>query len=265
MNRKLPINFAEAYRQYMANIQFQTMTAAEWNLRAPSMNKKSTAKSLYSEAFLAQIQTTSEDTVLDVGCGPGTLALKIAPLVNHVYYIDHSEAMLAFLSENAQKQGIENVTTLHLSKEESWIDKVPMCDVVICSRAGIDADLEQLFLKLNKYARRAVYFSHLVGGHFDQVAISSLLNQTRPPFPDYIYAVNILYQLGFDPNLSFVTAHGRLQDCVSEEDFLSRMQYQYRTLSTSDLIKLKEFYQCNYSLFETSQFGMKWALLNWDV
>lgn len=265
MNRKLPFDFTTAYREYMAAIRFQTRSAAEWDMRAPSMNQHSTTVSRYSTAFLAQVQSNSSDTVLDVGCGSGTLALKIAPSVKQVFCLDHSQAMLDCLTENAQQQGIRNITTLHLSKEESWADKVPLCDLVICSRAGVDGDLEQLFVKLSNHARRAVYFSHLVGGHFDCVAISALLQQTRAPFPDYIYAVNILYQLGFDPNLSFVTTHGRLQDCTSEADFLQRMQYQYKQLSPGDQSKLQTFYRQNHKLFDTERFGMKWALLNWEV
>lgn len=263
--RTLPLDFAELYRQYMQQIQYQEMPAEAWNQRAAGMSSQALASSDYTEAFLKQINFAPIKTVLDVGCGPGTLALKIAPRVQQVYALDYSQAMLDCLMEHARQLNLHNITPIHLSKNESWETHLSPCDAVVCSRAGLDQDLAALLQKFSAYARDSVYFSYLVGGHFDIPAISSLLDKSRPAFPDYIYVMNILYQLGFDPELSFVSVKGRLQDCQHRDDFLQKMQQQYGALSATERQLLSRFYEQNHHLFATPAFGMKWALFKWSV
>lgn len=264
-SRTLPVDFAEQYRQYMRRIQYQELPAEEWDRRALAMSRKTLQYSDYATAFLQKMHLDHNQTVLDVGCGPGTLALKMAPEVRQVYCLDYSQGMLGCLMDYASRLNIRNITPMHLSKEDVWDSVVPRCDTVICSRAGLDHDLAAFLQKLNRYARGQVYFSYLVGGRFDQQAIADLLNIQRTPFPDYIYVMNILYQLGIDADLSFVQVSGRLADCTDIDDFLARMQQQYGILSPQQQQLLRLFYQQYHSLFDTAAFGMKWALFNWRV
>lgn len=263
MKRTLAFDFAEDYRLYMQKIHFKEKSAKEWDARAASMSKKDGGR--YVQAFIDQMYFTGVKTVLDIGCGPGSLTLQIAPFVEHVYALDYSQGMLDCLMENAQQQGIHSVTPIHLSKEDVWDNIVPVCDIVICSRSGMDANLEGLFQKIHRFTKQRVYYSHLVGGRFDQPDIAALLDRARDPLPDYIYAMNILYQMGFDPNVSFVNVPGRLEDCHTEDDFLNRMHAQYKALTEADIYKLKDFYQQRHSEFGEPAFGMRWALLNWAV
>ncbi|MDF7676584.1 methyltransferase domain-containing protein [Neisseriaceae bacterium ESL0693] len=264
-HRQLPIDFAQCYRTYMQEIQYQEMPAEAWDQRAANMSRHALLPSAYTDAFLKQIDFDQITTVLDVGCGPGTLALKMAPKVHKVYALDYSQGMLDCLMDNACKLGLTNIMPIHLTKNESWTSHVPVCDAVVCSRAGLDHDLAALLQKFTAYARHSVYFSYLVGGRFDIAAISALMKKTKPAFPDYIYVMNILYQLGFDPELSFVSIPGRLFDCQNSEDFLLRMQQQYGDLSSEQEQLLRQFYQQNHTLFATLEFGMKWALFKWCV
>jgi len=45
--------------------------------------------------FLAQLAVDNPRRVLDVGCGPGDIARRLAPLVEHVDAVDFSEGMVA--------------------------------------------------------------------------------------------------------------------------------------------------------------------------
>lgn len=51
--------------------------------------------------------------VLDVACGPGTLALMVAREAGEVHGIDFSESMLAILRQNAERAGHNNITIRH--------------------------------------------------------------------------------------------------------------------------------------------------------
>jgi SAM-dependent methyltransferase len=48
--------------------------------------------------------------VLDVGCGPGTLSIAVAPRVRAVVAVDFAEAMLALLEAKCRRAGITNIT-----------------------------------------------------------------------------------------------------------------------------------------------------------
>lgn len=93
--RTLPTDFAEAYRSYMAELGFREKTAAEWDGKAEGFNRRASKASPYLDAFLGRMTLRPEDTVLDVGGGPGTLALRMAAATAHVYCLDHSPKMLA--------------------------------------------------------------------------------------------------------------------------------------------------------------------------
>ena len=50
-----------------------------------------------------------DDSVLDIGGGPGRFSLALAPLVKTVEHVDFSQAMLDLAAEEAQRRGITNV------------------------------------------------------------------------------------------------------------------------------------------------------------
>lgn len=58
-----------------------------------------------------KLNITSEDTVLDFGCGTGGIALKLARYSKKVIGVDISQPMLDVLEKNAKNDGIENIET----------------------------------------------------------------------------------------------------------------------------------------------------------
>jgi SAM-dependent methyltransferase len=52
------------------------------------------------------------DAVLDIGCGPGLLSLRIAPLVKTITAIDVDEKVLGYLAEKAAAADVKNITTV---------------------------------------------------------------------------------------------------------------------------------------------------------
>jgi len=57
------------------------------------------------------VETISQQAaVIDIACGPGTLALEIAHKAGHVTGIDLDEGLIAYASARSKKRGISNLT-----------------------------------------------------------------------------------------------------------------------------------------------------------
>ncbi len=78
----------------------------------------------------------TDETVLDIGCGPGTFAVPLAQQGSTVYALDYSNGMLDCLAQFKQKFGLHHLTTFHKSWADNW-DDVPQADVVLASRSTL--------------------------------------------------------------------------------------------------------------------------------
>lgn len=83
-----------------------------WNRIADEYSRKPVED---PEAFERKIAVTQArmkptDTVLDVGCGTGSLALRLAPFAAHVHGLDVSPEMMRIARGKAADQGVGNVT-----------------------------------------------------------------------------------------------------------------------------------------------------------
>jgi len=89
--------------------------------------------------------------VLDIGSGPGTLALPMAAHVREVTALDSSEGMLSLLREHADRKGIRNIRTIHARWEDidPERDLQERYDLVISSLALTMFDLRGALLKMN--------------------------------------------------------------------------------------------------------------------
>ncbi len=85
--------------------------------------------------ILQNLNISPGDRVLDIGSGPGTLALPLARAGARVTAIDPAEGMLAELREAALREGIDTITTIHSPWEEidPARDLAPPYDRVVAS------------------------------------------------------------------------------------------------------------------------------------
>ena len=65
----------------------------------------------YTDKALELANLSDDSHVLDIACGPGTLALTAAKQVSSVQAIDFSESMLALLNDTIQQKAINNIET----------------------------------------------------------------------------------------------------------------------------------------------------------
>src|SRR5690606_16549927 len=234
------IEFAQLYRQHLARSGRLFKTPDDWDRKAATM-RTSVLDSPYCTDFVRRVRCAADDTVLDVGCGPGTTGLALAPQVRQVYGLDYSQGMLDALRQNAEELRLDNVQPVLASWDDDW-SAVPVCDIAVVSRASIVADMADALDKLNRHARRKVYLTQLVGGRFDSREVAELLGREDRSFPDHMYIMNLLYQRNIHPTLDYIESPSRLAGSTSLEQLTEKVQASFGELSAEEQAKLTAWY-----------------------
>ncbi len=255
------IDFADRYRKGLQRANRPKRAPAYWDSRAPAMSAGAPLSS-YAQAFIARMDLTGCETLLDVGCGPGTIGLAIAPRLAHVYGLDYSPGMLAAFSEQARARGLASVTPILRSWDDDWSD-VPVCDVVVASRATAVPDFEAAALKLAGKARRRVYLSYPALGRFGGDDVCRLLGRPHKALPDYLCVVGILHHLGIHPRLDFLSDANRFANCAGFDQFLTKVRALMGDLDAGEVATLRTYFDTHRDRLGVEP--MRWAFISWDV
>jgi len=189
--------------------------AADWDKKAASFAER-TAHSIYTEKFLALLKPRPEWSILDIGCGPGTLAIPLAACSRKVTALDFSGNMLAILRQRALRKKLKNITTCQVSWQDNWQQHgIKPHDVAIASRSLAVPDLKTALMRLNNYGTRKICVTDRVGpGPKDPDAFAAI-GRELPSGPDYIHTLNLLCQMGYLPAVSYI----RLEQTMSYASF----------------------------------------------
>ena len=154
--------------------------------------------------FISKLNTDPESTILDIGSGPGVLAVPLAKKVKQVTAIDTSTVALKHLEEKAKKEGLNNIKCVGKKWEDIELGKdIKQHDIVVASYSLTMLDLIEALSKMSKAAKRAVYIFEAAGEkywHYQELW-PRLYGEEFVPSPDYIYIVNVLYQMGIYANV----------------------------------------------------------------
>ena len=257
------IDFGQLYREHLARSGRVIKPASEWDAIAAEMRTK-VLDSSYRTEFVSRMQYSADDTVLDVGCGPGTIGLALAQQVKQVYGLDYSQGMLDAMLENATELQLNNVQPILASWEDDWSD-VPVCDIAVVSRASIVADMDDALDKLNRHARKKVYMTQLVGGRFVSREIAELLGREDRSFPDHIYIMNMLYQRNIYPTLDYIESASRLAGGRSLAELIDKVRWSFGELSCDDEAKISAWYQRDPEYAQQGGEPMRWAFMSWTL
>jgi len=194
----------QAWRAGRARTQQRWDGRSFWNGRAASFAAHA-RETGYCRDVLALLQPSPDWSVLDVGCGAGTLALPLAPKVKSVTALDISDGMLGILGQRCAELGIDNIRPVLAGWEDDWnAVSVPVHDVVLASRSLFPLDLAAAVNKLQAFARRRVMVVSLVGdGPYDR-EIFQAVGRPLHRGPDFRFVTNYLTQMGIYANVSFI-------------------------------------------------------------
>jgi SAM-dependent methyltransferase len=240
-----------------------------WDKRAPSFAQHA-RKSTYPTDFIRQMAPRPEWTVLDVGCGAGTLALPLAGLVQRVTAIDFSDAMIALLHAHCVEHGIMNVRAEVIGWEDDWEQAgLGEHDVAIASRSLVVDDLRTALAKLSAKARQRVFVVSLVGdGPFDRRMFTAI-GRDLDRGPDYIYVYNLLYQMGIHADVGFINNGdgGRVYRDLDEA--MEKFHWMIDNITPEESARLRRFFEQHlqkttdgWSL--SYRHAVRWAVISWS-
>jgi len=239
-----------------------------WDKRAPSFAEHA-PKSDYARAFLEIMKPVRTWTVLDMACGPGTLALPLAQKVKSVTAVDFSDKMLAILEERLAESRTTNVRTLRARWEDDWdAAGIGLHDVVVASRSLNVDDLQAALSKLCRACRKRVYLSIIVGdGPFDR-RIFAAIGKEFVPLPDYVYVYNLLYRMGIYANVSFISEkHDRTFE--NFEEALESVKWMTTEITPEQENKLASYLKAHLVSHDGKwrfdyDFRVRWAVIWWE-
>ncbi len=263
------IDWNKLWREAKKKKTWKKKDAGDWDRRADSFAAR-TASSVYQDKFIEKLDPPPSWSVLDVGSGPGTLALPLASRVRRVAALDFSERMLAILRERAQKKGLANITTFQLSWNDDWSQHdVGQYDLVIASRSLAVKDLRQALEKLTRHARKLVCITDRVRhGPFDPDAFTAIGRPMRSG-PDFIYTVNLLYQMGHLPRVDFIHLREDMQ-YRSFQDALEGYRWMFQHLTEDEEKRLQDYIHSISSRQPDGTISLRrkhvpvWAFITWQ-
>jgi hypothetical protein len=188
----------------LAQKGWQEKGPGEWDKKARSFAGRNKSAA-YIDLVLEHMVLDPSFTVLDIGSGPGTLAIPLAKRVDSVTAIDFSSGMLDTLEELAREEQLGNIRTVQCAWEDDWQEKgLQPHDIAIASRSIGVKDLSTALSKIDRYATRYVFLTDRIGSTPFEEGAFAALGRPFSPGPDYIYTLNTLYSMGIHPNVTIL-------------------------------------------------------------
>ncbi|MBO7667627.1 MAG: methyltransferase domain-containing protein [Firmicutes bacterium] len=252
-------------------------TAAMWGRGAGNWEERAQREDDFNRRQVEAMELDANDRVLDVCCGPGPLTRWIAPKVRQVTACDFSESMLDYVREKAEKFGLSNVDYLqgNFYTLEPGLD-APLFDVAVTRHSPAQGDI----LRFSRWATRRCYSLMAVyppqqnkpgqASLFIKSAAENGGELNCSVRPDgRLYGVNVhfnlLYDMGADPELRYVTEEITLSGDGPEDIFrrlrkgrpFTQEEFEWWRQRTGESLR-REGQSWTYASVQ------KMAVLSWD-
>lgn len=206
------IDWNEVWKELMITQQRLDKTGdknSHWNKKgnAERFWKRTQENSDKTDSTLNELPLTPESRVLDIGSGPGRLAIPIAKKVSHVTAVEPASGMMDILKENMEKQEIGNISCVSKRWEEVDVenDLDAPYDVVIASFSLGMPEIEESIQKMQQASSKYVYIYWFAGTtpwEKHSIVLWPVLygtNYVPGPKCDVLY--NLLYNMGIYPDV----------------------------------------------------------------
>lgn len=210
----------------------QNTTSEFWDNFAPTFRKKNKGgnRDEYIDKFYEYMEVNPGESIFDMGCASGTLAIPYAQKGHEVYAADFSPKMLEVLMQNAKEEGVvDKIHPIQLDWNEDWGKRnLPVCDVAIASRSLIFKDLTSSLKKLESVASRRMclgaWDTTVMG--FDRY-VSKAIGYERPGLAPHSIVMGELMSRDVCPELLLINSPFRLSKYKSFEEGIETLRNSF--------------------------------------
>lgn len=264
------INLAEEWRK-LDGRRRKPDPQEHWDERAKSFSFKDTPDA-YLQSFISKAGITGEETVLDMGCGTGSLAVALASLGCSVVAADFSKGMLDRLCSKATEKGMlreggasehgsddspagdvgayplevqaGKILPLRMSWEEDWTNyglEEGSVDVAVASRSVITHDLEDSLQKLSAVARERVCVTVGTGvSPRVDIRAARAMGLELERHNDALFVFGIASDLGYEPTVSYIHSPRAKSYISPDEAYYSLLRTRDYLADTADQVSVEE-------------------------
>jgi len=151
---------------------------------------------------------SAESRLLDIGAGPGTLAIPLAARVRHITAVEPAAGMVEVLRDHIAERGIENIHIVHKTWDDIDIarDLQPPYDVTIASYSMGMLDLRESIRRMMAVTSGTiVIYWHIGDQPWDaeaRVLWPLLHGKEHYPIPKSDLLFQVLCQMGVYPHVT---------------------------------------------------------------
>jgi SAM-dependent methyltransferase len=266
MHQYSDLSFVQIYRDLKAKQHYKEKTEADWDNMAPRFHQNHHDGSPYIDRFLSYLNYEGVSSILDFGCGSGTLSIPLAEKGYDVTAADFSSGMLTILQQEAEKAGcVDKIQSCQIAWEDNW-DRLEQSDLVIASRCSNGVDFPSVVEKLVSKANLRVALTWLKSPGYINPRILEAIGRDWTPWPDWIHGMNILYEMGYDPEVKFIP-YGKGYNTSEKEEFLHTIEWKIGQLNDEEK-ELAVAYYHDKVLKEPERYdhqGFSWAFISWEA
>jgi SAM-dependent methyltransferase len=187
-------------------VEFWDDPEAAWRYWRASWEDESQRRRV--ERTVLELGAGAGDRVLDVGAGPGVLAVPLAESGCRVTAVEPSPAMMAVLRENVDRLGLRDVRCL----EKCWEEVEPTLDlphpfrVVVCFASLCMSALESAVRKMERVCSGTLHLYWFDGTPTWDALPARLWPRLHAskyePMPRGDVLLNVLHEMGIRPEVS---------------------------------------------------------------
>jgi SAM-dependent methyltransferase len=258
------INWDRLWQEQMEAASFKGEGREFWDGMAHRLERKKDLKDAYLEEFLKRIDLSNCESLLDVGCGTGAVALPLAKRVRTVTALDLSPVMLQYLAAEIAARAIGNVSLKQADFPHISPAELGTHDVVIASRSLPMGNLRQSLTRIHEAGRKRCYVTWIAERNESDARICRLTGNEYHPFPDYLIMVNMLYTMGITANVEIFSVVDEY--CFAGPQEAIQNVTRGRPITAEVREKLNEYFR-DLLVFEGGfwrrRMENKWALIWW--
>lgn len=232
--------------------------------------------SAYAADFIDGMRLRPGETVLDMGCGSGTLAIPLHDMGHHVTGVDFSPKMLESVRDVIDAEGISGIDLVEASWEDDWDSAgIPVCDLAVASRS-LWGDVGDGVRKLDSRAVRRVCLTvEAAPSMFQAPGLARCLGRDALPPSGHLEAViAAAMDLGRQPEVSYIRSR-RIDVYGTRELVMDHLEKRIGGLAGSERGAFEEY--CSLHVVEHAGAGGEadgwycddgtesaWAFVSWD-